>query len=166
MATRLEPSRRLLREVLREVYQGPAWHGPDLLATLRGIDAATARRRPLRGRNSIWELVLHLAYSRYCLLHRLGVVTGHFARPLRKSWWPRLPDQLSPAQWGQDLKLLADYQAQLLDAIARVPEVRLRGHRSGQTRTFAGELLGVAIHDAYHAGQIRLMALSAHRGGS
>ena len=166
MATRLEPSRRLLREILREVYQGPAWHGPDLLATLRGIDAAAARRRPLRGRNSIWELVLHLAYSRYCLLHRLGVVTGHFARPLRKSWWPRLPDELSPAQWGQDLKLLADYQAQLLDAIARVPEVRLRGHRSGQTRTFAGELLGVAIHDAYHAGQIRLMALSAHRGGS
>ena len=165
MATRLEPSRRLLRGILREVYEGPAWHGPDVLATLRGIDAATARRRPGRGRNSIWELVLHLAYSRYCLLHRLGVVTGHFARPLRKSWWPKLPDELGPEQWRRDVKLLSDYQEQLLDAVARVPEARLRGHRSGQTRSFAGELLGVAVHDAYHAGQIRLMALSARRAG-
>ncbi len=166
MAARLEPSRRLLGHILREVYQGPAWHGPDLLATLRGIEAVAARRRPGRGRNSIWELVLHLAYSRYCLLRRLGVVTGHFPRPLRKSWWPRLPEEVSPEQWRRDLRLLADYQARLLEAIAQVPEARLRGHRSGQTRTFAGELLGVAIHDAYHAGQIRLLALSARRAGS
>jgi len=157
MAARLEPSRRVLREALREVYQGPAWHGPDLLATLRGIDAATARRRPGKGRNSIWELVLHLAYARYRMLHRLGVVSGHFARPLRASWWPRLPADQTPAQWQRDRELLTDYQARLLDAVARLPEARLRAHRRGQIRSYAGELLGVALHDAYHIGQIRLL---------
>jgi len=153
----LEPSRRLLRETLREVYQGPAWHGPNLLTTLRGIDPAAARRRPGKGRNSIWELVLHLAYSRYRMLHRLGVVSGRFARPLRVSWWPRLPAEQSAKQWQLDLELLASYQARLLEAIAKVPEARLRAHRSGQSHSYAGELLGVALHDAYHTGQIRLL---------
>jgi uncharacterized damage-inducible protein DinB len=147
----------LLRDTLHEVYRGPAWHGPSLLATLREVDVATARRRPGRGRNSIWELVLHLAYARYRLLHRLGVITTRFARPLRVAWWPRFPADPSPAQWRQDLALLEDYQAQLLSAIARVPESRLRARRRGQSRSLAAELLGVALHDAYHTGQIRLL---------
>lgn len=153
----LEPSRRVLQAALREVYQGPAWHGASLLATLKTLSPAAARRWPGRGRNSIWELVLHLAYTRHRMLRRLGALTGRFPRPLRAAWWPRFPADPSAAQWARDLALLADYQARLVAATARVPASRLRARRKGQPRSLAYELLGVTLHDAYHTGQIRLL---------
>lgn len=151
--------------LLHDIYQGPAWHGPSVLATLRGIDHRAALRRQGRGRNTIWELVLHLAYARYRLLLRLGLSdTGRFPRPLRADWWPRLPDPATAEQWRLDLALLADYQEQLLAAAASVSPALLRVRRSGQPRPLAWELLGVAFHDAYHAGQIRLLDRLGSRG--
>jgi hypothetical protein len=46
----------------------------------------------------------------------------------------------------------------LIAAVRRAPPSRLARVRAGQRRTLAHELLGVALHDAYHAGQIKLIA--------
>jgi len=150
--------RDAIRQLLRDLYEGPAWHGPSLLATLRGIDHQLARQRPGRGRNNIWELVLHLAYTRYRVLHRLGLGGVHrFPRPLRAPWWPRMPDPASAEQWQRDLELLAEYQELLLKETADVSAGVLRVRRRGQPRPLSFELLGVAFHDTYHGGQIRLL---------
>jgi hypothetical protein len=154
----LEPSRRLIRLTLSDIYGGPAWHGASLLQTLRAISPREARRRPGPGRNTIWELVLHLAYTRHRVLGRIGAApAARFPRPLARDWWPRLPEKPGPSEWRADLALLADYQGRLLDAVRRVPEARLRRRRAGQPRSVAHELLNVAVHDAYHTGQIRLL---------
>jgi uncharacterized damage-inducible protein DinB len=152
------PTKPVLRRALEEVYRGPAWHGASLLTTLRTIGPAEASRRAAPGRNTIWELVLHLAYTRHRLLLRLGSSTvGRFPRPLRTAWWPRMPDPASRGAWHADLELLSDYQDRLLTALARAPQSRLRRRRSGQPNPIGFELLGVAMHDAYHTGQIRLL---------
>ena len=102
--------------------------------------------------------MLHLAYTRYRVLRRLGQGgAGRFPRPLRAAWWPRQPVPASREQWGRDLELLAEYQARILQAAGSVPEARLRVRRPGQPRPLAWELLGVALHDTYHGGQIRLL---------
>ncbi|MBC7788739.1 MAG: DinB family protein [Anaerolineae bacterium] len=145
-------------QTVREMYQGPAWHGPSLRFTLRGIPATVAAWRVGKGRNTIWELVLHMAYARHRALLRLGHTSDRvFPRPLRASWWPVMPDDLWEEAWTGDLGLLHDYQSRLLDVIATVPASKLRSTRPGQRRPIAHELLGAAIHDAYHTGQIQLI---------
>ena len=152
------PSRELIVRTVREMYQGPAWHGPSLRFTLRGVPGVVAAWRVAKGRNTIWELVLHMAYARHRALLRLGVSSGRiFPRPLRASWWPRMPVDQHEDVWREDLALLHDYQLRLLDVLATVPAAKLGSTRKGQRRTIAHELLGAAIHDAYHTAQIQLV---------
>src|SRR5438105_8286584 len=94
--------RPLVLRMLREIYVGPAWHGPSVRAALRGVSAPMAARRVAPGRNTIWDLVLHLAYTRHRMLQRVGLSTERFPRPLRAAWWPRLPDRLTSAAWRDD----------------------------------------------------------------
>ena len=71
-ATAASPDRATILRSLREAYAGPAWHGPSVRVALRGISAEQAAARPAPGRNTIWELVLHLAYARHGLLLRVA----------------------------------------------------------------------------------------------
>jgi uncharacterized damage-inducible protein DinB len=154
-----QPDRATILRALQEMYAGPAWHGPSVTTSLRGVSAQKAAWRPAPGRNSIWELVLHLAYGRYRLIRRLNPKRrDRFARSLRAEWWPEFPADTSEASWRADKSLLADYHDQLLEEVTAAPEARLNAIRSGQHRTLAHELLGVAVHDAYHGGQIRLLS--------
>ena len=153
-----QPGRGVIARALLETYAGPAWHGPSLRAALHGIGAEEAARRSAPGRNTIWELVLHLAYGRYLGLRRLEEgASGQFPRRLTKAWWPAAPAAPTEAAWRADLELLAEYQARLLAALERATEARLRVVRPSQRHTIGQELLGLALHDAYHAGQIRLL---------
>jgi DinB family protein len=158
------PDRATIVRAMRELYSGPAWHGPSVRAALRGVTAELASRASSASRNTIWALTLHLAYSRFQLMHRLETdPIDRFPRRLRKAWWPELPEELTPATWRADLKLLDDYQTMLIASVQRAPAARLARVRSGQRRTLAHELLGGALHDAYHAGQIKLIASAFSR---
>ena len=130
-----------------------------MLTALRGIRPADASRRPAPGRNTVWELALHLAYTRHVMLHRLGIAAvSRFPRPLRVAWWPMMPKPASVVRVaGRSRCPLSDYQDRLLAALAKVPQSRLRRRRSGQPNPIGFEILGVAMHDAYHTGQIRLL---------
>lgn len=153
-----DPPRALLRKVLTEAYRGPAWHGASLVQALKSVSLDDARWRHSSGRNTIWELVLHLAYARHCVLGRLGAGPRRkFPRPLRKSWWPVMPDPATESAWKADLALLAECQARLLEGVERAPAARLMARRPGQPATIGFEVLGVALHDTYHTGQIRLL---------
>lgn len=153
-----EPSRALLLRALREIYQGPAWHGPSLRSALRGVGAADAARRPAPGRNCIWDLLLHTAYARHRMLRRLDVTPATpFPHQLRAAWWPRLPEALTDDAWRADLALLEEYQQRLLSAVSAASSARLGTRRPGKSYTLAHEVLGIAHHDAYHAGQIQLV---------
>lgn len=152
------PSRALLIQTLREMYQGPAWHGSSLRSALRGVRADDAAWRPAPDRNAIWDIALHTAYARHRMLRRLGATPAStFPRALRASWWPRLPDELTEGAWRADLALLEEYQHRLLDAVSAVSSARLASRRRGKPWTLAQEVLGIANHDAYHAGQIQLV---------
>lgn len=160
-ATAASPDGATIVRSLCEAYAGPAWHGPSVSVALRGISAEQAAARPAPGRNTIWELVLHLAYARHGLLLRVRrfheVEVPSFPRKLRTSWFPELPQELNEAAWKRDLALLRAYQERLVGAIEGMPAEALRRCRPGKSRSIGSELLGLALHDAYHAGQIRLL---------
>jgi uncharacterized damage-inducible protein DinB len=156
------PTAAALRAALEESYRGPAWHGPSLLVALRGVSTSDALRRPADGRHSIWELALHLAYGRHRVLGRLakmnGRTTGRFPRARKPEWFPLLPEPADAAAWQADLELLERSHVALLEELERAPAKVLANVRPGGSRPIGLELLGTALHDAYHAGQIRLIA--------
>ena len=153
--------RRELLRLLDEAFAGPAWHGPSLRGALRSVTAAEARRSPGPGRNSIWDLTLHAAYGKYRVLRRLdAALAPAFPRPLIKDWWPRVivdVDEEEETAWRRDRLLLDDYHRQLVEGVAHVPDRRLRYTPPGARFTLGEQVSGVALHDIYHAGQVRLL---------
>jgi len=142
---------QLLLEVLEQGYQRKTWHGPNLVQSLRGVSARQAAWRPQPGRHNIWEIAVHAAYWKYAVRRRLlGEPRGSFA--LKGSNWFRRPESGKAAEkaWAEDRALLEREHVKLRAAVARY----LKGK---PTERALGMIFGVAFHDVYHAGQIRLL---------
>jgi len=136
----------LLLEVIDHAFDKASWHGPNLSGAVRGVDVALASKR-LPGRKSIWEQVLHAAYWKQRVINKLAT-PGRL--PRKGSNWPPVPAELDAKAWRADVALLYDVHRQLRASIAALPEGRL----DAKTRRL---IHGVAFHDIYHAGQIRLL---------
>jgi DinB family protein len=141
----------LVLALLTEGYSRKTWHGPNLRQSLKGVSASQAARRPAPGRHNIWELALHSAYWKYAVRRRIeggkrGSFTlegsNFFARPER--------GKATEAAWRADLALLEREHKALETAIRRVL-------KTPRARKLLPSLYGVAFHDIYHAGQIRLL---------
>jgi hypothetical protein len=147
-------------DLLNEVYAGPAWHGPSVKEALEGVTAAAGAQKLDPDRNSIWELVLHLAHGRHLMIERVtNAPTSAFPRSVREPWWPVIDHEMDDAAWRADLQLLDDYHARFIDAVrAATPEQLARVPKPGD-QPISQQLLGMAVHDGYHAGQIRQLAL-------
>ncbi len=137
---------------------GRAWHGgPTPVGALRGVTAAQAVWRPGRRRKSIWELTLHIAYWDYAV-RRLLEGTARGAFPRSPSNWPVPPGTADARSWAADLALLREEHERLAATARRVDPGRLSRRPQGSKRWTYGELLvGIAMHDAYHTGQIQLL---------
>jgi uncharacterized damage-inducible protein DinB len=165
MTTRNDsPSRDTIINQLEEIYRGPAWHGPAVLEALDGVTATVAAAKPDPDRHSIWELVRHLTHGRHLLVERLTQTRSEFPHAIREPWWPVAPPEASEAAWRDDLALLERYHVNLVDAVRDATESQLARRPNPGDQTLAQQLLGTAVHDAYHAGQIRLLALGASGG--
>lgn len=143
----------LLVDHLERAYRGPAWHGPALRAALRGLGPAAALWRPAAGRHCAWELLLHAAHRKFAARKTLTGQRLRFPRPGRA--FPTLPAPANRAALRGDLRLLDDQHEELLAALRALDPARLADRR-GRWR-LVDLLLGIAAHDVYHAGQIRLL---------
>jgi hypothetical protein len=141
----------LVLDLLDEAYSTKTWHGPNLKQSLKGVSAKQAAWRPSPGRHNIWELAVHSAYWKYAVRRRIeGGKRGSFA--LKGSNFFTRPEKngLTEAAWRADLALLAAEHRALEQVIRSV----LRTPRASK---LLPSLYGVAFHDVYHAGQIRLL---------
>ena len=138
--------KELLLDLLDRGFDKIAWHGANLTGALRGVDARTAARA-YNGRKSIWQQALHAAYWKHRVINKL-VGTQKFGR--KGSNWPVVPAEPSEKSWREDLAFLADTHRRLREAV-----------KSADLRRADDKLLrmihGVAFHDIYHAGQIKLL---------
>lgn len=141
--------RQLLLQILDEAYEKKTWHGPNLKQSLRGVSAPEALWRPAPRRHCIWELALHSAYWKYAVRRRLqGGPRGSFV--LKGSNWFRSPAAASEAAWRRDRDLLEAEHRKLRAAVGELLD-------SKSARRWLPSIYGVAFHDIYHAGQIRLL---------
>jgi hypothetical protein len=140
----------LLLQMLDEGYERKTWHGPNLRGSLHGVTAKDAAWRPGRGRHNIWEVVVHAAYWKYAVRRRIeGGKHGGFALQ-GSNFFARPEGKPSEAAWRRDRELLECEHRKLRAAVEKLGRRKMN---SANVR----QILGVAFHDIYHAGQIRLL---------
>ena len=147
----------LLVEAIQPRAGRQGWHGgPTPLGALRGVRAAQARWKPSARRKSIWTLTLHITYWKYAVRRLLdGSRRGAF--PRGPSNWPE-PERLDERSWAEDIALLREEHERLVRAASAVDPAVLARRPPGSRRWTYGELIiGIAMHDAYHTGQIQLV---------
>lgn len=145
----------ILLKIIDEGYSKSAWHGANLRGSLRGIDAKKALWRPGKGRPRIWDIVLHLAHSKYLIWRRTtGDKKEKFPRDSTgHQYWYEIPSIANDTNWRKDLDLLADYHNRVRDAIVALKKQPLQQSFD----TLLHRVNGHAMHDIYHAGQIQLI---------
>jgi hypothetical protein len=153
----------LLLSLIDEAFDRPAWHGPNLRGALRGLSGREAARRPAPGRHNIWEIALHAAYWKYAVRRRLtGEKRGSF--PAKGSNWFERPGRAGAAVWRDDLALLDREHRLLRETIAGLPPRKLHQRSAGSRHDNSRLVYGIAAHDLYHAGQIRLLKVLGRKG--
>ena len=148
----------LLAEAIQPASGRRAWHGgPTPLGALRGVTAQQAAWRPGPRRKSIWALALHLAYWDYAVRRLLdGSARGAF--PRAPSNWPAPPEKPDARSWAADVALVRAEHDRLAQAASRVAPDLLGRRPPGSRQWTYGELLaGIAMHEAYHTGQVQLL---------
>ncbi len=141
----------LLLDVLEEGYWKKAWHGPNLKQALKGVTAKEAAWRPRAGRHNIWEETLHAAYWKYDVRRILeGGKRGSFV--LKGSNFFARPEKgkATETAWKTDREILENEHERLREAVKNAV-------KRGRENKVARLIYGVAFHDIYHAGQIRLL---------
>lgn len=147
---------RLLLEVYDQAYTAPAWHGTPLKGSFRGVSARQALWCPSPKRHCIWDLVLHTAYWK-CMVRRRLLRDPEISFPREGHDWIAPPRPANEAAWRRDRALLDEQHRLLRRAIValRAKDLSRRGWRSRWP--IKAEVYGIASHDLYHAGQIRLL---------
>ncbi len=145
---------------LDEGFNVPAWHGPNLRGSIRGVAFTQAAWRPAPGERNIHELAIHAAYWKYVVLRGLrGDERGSFPRK-GTNWFVRPDHSLSETargrEWKADVALLDEMHAALRAAVAALVSADLPRMLTPQLST-ATLIRGIAAHDVYHAGQIQTL---------
>ncbi|MGP0072441.1 MAG: DinB family protein [Bryobacteraceae bacterium] len=140
----------MLLDLLDEAFDKKSWHGPNLRGSIRGVTARQAAWRPGGDRHNIWELTLHAAYWKYALRRRLtGEKRGAFVLP-GSNFFVRPTAEIGVTEkaWKADLDILIAEHRKLRAVVSGLKQ---------PSRAQAHSIRGVAAHDLYHAGQIRLL---------
>jgi hypothetical protein len=141
----------IIRALLDEAFAKKTWHGPNLRQSLKRVTVKQAAWRPAPGRHNIWEEALHAAYWKYAVRRRLeGGKPGSFV--LKGSNFFARPEKgkATEAAWRADRAILENEHHEMVQTIRKVL-------KSSKAKKHLRMLYGVAFHDVYHAGQIRLL---------
>src|SRR5881396_2177489 len=108
-------------DLLDRAYRAKAWHGPALLESLEGVNAALAAKHPVRGAHSIWELVEHVASWNEIVAQRIA---GNRPAVSNEMNFPYIAKP-TPAAWRATLRRLGRTQGRFRREVARFPAEKL-----------------------------------------
>ncbi len=143
----------VLPRLINEGHNAGAWHGSDFLTAIASVDAATAARRPAPERHTIGEITLHHAFWIRVVRGRLtGVALEPFA--LEGEDWFEWSDE-SRLSWVEVRQALLTELDRLRDTVQAISTGLVKSPLSPEKRF--DQVLGIAMHAGYHAGQVELV---------
>ena len=155
--------RQLLLRMVEEAYRQSTWNGTNLRDSLRHVTTHQAGWRAPHAKYNIAEIVLHSAYWKFAIRRRLaGDRKATFA--FAGEDWFEVSQPLDADRWAELMAVLDGEHKQLTKAI------KSSGHDlrydSRTERELVRKLFGVAMHDAYHTGQVHLIQAQYTRAHS
>ena len=144
------------QDVLEEAYFKKAWHGPNLHSSLNGVSAVDALKRPSKGRHNIYEVTVHAAYWVYRVINRVRKNSG-LKFPIKGTNWFESPDILTNNEWKKTKRLLNEFHDVLFNLISDLNKKEFKDKSEKEKQIISRLLIGIAMHDVYHAGQIQLI---------
>jgi uncharacterized damage-inducible protein DinB len=143
-----------LSGLFSDLYNGHPWIDVTLVDTLKNIPAEQAGKRPLANCNTIWEIVRHLIRWRQNVLQR---VQGQVIKTPGNNYIEPVQDP-SPEAWMALLQELEETQVKWLEFLQQLQIEHLENEYPVNGLTYYEHIQGIIQHDAYHLGQIVLLA--------
>lgn len=141
-----------IAEQLRRMMFGAAWHGPSVLEALDGVSTKAAAAHPIPGAHSVWELIAHIDVTQKLILARLR---GEAPEMTDADFFPPVTDTSDKALKDAVSRLKAQ-EEELIGAASRMTDEQLTANIPGGATAYEN-FHGHAQHNAFHAGQIRLL---------
>src|SRR5437762_50009 len=108
-----------IARLLEQTFEGKAYYGNSVLATLEGVTAEIAAQKPEKSKNSIWEIVVHLILE--LEFHR-RVLEGTAEKWVAgETTWDDNNDYSAEA-WEKTIDALIEANRALVDAIKQLDD--------------------------------------------
>ncbi len=134
----------------------PWYGGASLFGTLRGVNAQQGAWRAEGHDHSIWQLVLHCAYSRYNVRRSFAGIQERGGFPRKGGYWAELPEVVNDQTWKEDVALLKKEHLLLVEAVKAFDPARLDEQATPASR-YIDLLWGIVMHDLYHVGEMQVI---------
>jgi len=144
----MKESQRIIK-LFNDLYEGSPWIGENIKGTLENISAEKAARKIIPGKNSIWEIAIHMVRWRETLLERLQ---GNKIPSPDHNYFEPVTDR-SNAAWKKTLEELKASQVDWINFLEVIDEPTLEKNYD--------DIQGIIQHDAYHLGQVVMMGKMA-----
>jgi len=141
-------------KLFEDLYNGNSWIDVNIVSVLTQINAIQASKKILPHCNSIWEITNHLISWRINVLQR---VQGEITNSPENNYFSPIEDTSENA-WSDTLDKLQKTQQQWIDFLKAFKEEFFDEVYPANNMTYYEHIHGLIQHDAYHLGQIVLLA--------
>jgi uncharacterized damage-inducible protein DinB len=148
-----------LESLFKKLYNGLPWIEVNIMDVLNKLSAHEAQARLLHNCNTIWEIVNHLVSWRLNVLQR---VEGKIISTPGNNYFEKVAD-ISEEAWSETLNRLRDAQEAWLHYLQKLDATDLDTVYPVNKMTYYEHIQGIIQHDAYHLGQIVLLAKQFQR---
>ena len=146
-----------IKKLVDDLYDGQPWLDVTILNTLRPLSATQAAKKVSEKWNTIWEIVNHLVEWRFAVLER---VKGNTSDSPDDNYFRPITDPSENA-WKQTLSKLEASQEAWRNFLDNFNEADFERTYPSNSMSYYEHIHGIIQHDAYHLGQIVLLAKAA-----
>ncbi len=149
----MKESQRIL-QLFTALFDGHPWLEVNLLDTLTTIPASAASKQLYNNQPSIWQLLNHVINWRNTVLER---IQGNIIESPANNYFETITDT-SEAAWQETIHALCVTQQKWMAYLEQLADEDLENTYVGNKASYYDNIHGILQHDAYHLGQIRLLA--------
>jgi len=143
-----------IAELFEDLYDGNPWIDVTLIGTLKNITAEQAAKKLSPGWNSIWQILHHIISWRENVILR---VQGQATESPASNYFDEITDESEKA-WGDTMQRLQDSQEKWLSFLKQFDEADFEKIYQPNNGSYYKHIHGIIQHDAYHLGQIVMLA--------